>query len=98
MLGIRTPLRAEVAAATGVAPCKMLHLAAPNGSSCWNTTPQKYWKYEFSTYRSHSVSPDLSLATAGVCSRVAGSPSQASSPLAAGPWARLKQCYRTEDF
>jgi hypothetical protein len=25
--------------------------------SCWNTvSPQKYWKYGFSTHRSHSVS------------------------------------------
>src|SRR5262245_20045717 len=30
-----------------------------NGSSCWNTTsPQKYWKYGFSTHRSHSASSE----------------------------------------
>src|SRR6202453_4008061 len=29
------------------------------GTSCWNTvSPQKYWKYGFSTHRSHSASSD----------------------------------------
>src|SRR6202453_1655355 len=32
---------------------------AIEGTSCWNTvSPQKYWKYGFSTHRSHSVSSD----------------------------------------